>query len=104
MFKKFLIVPVLMCVGCVTPPKVWVYPDFKIIKTDKGTVQDICYSSTGTFDDGRPQVKSEIRCCWKSKTKEFWINEWDPECLLHELCHQQGIARDICGRDYKWDK
>lgn len=105
MFKKLWILSILLLTGCASTPKVWHYRDFTIIKADLRTVRRACYLPHGTMDDGTPQIKERIQCCWLSDKKEIWISEQNPECLVHELCHQQNIHTGrTCGERYRWDE
>ncbi len=93
MFKKLWILSVLILTGCATPPQVWRYPDFTIIKASQSTIDRVCKPDRIWF-----------KCCWKKAKKEIWVEEFSPECLVNELCHQQGIDVEVCERDYRWGK
>ncbi len=88
MFKILCLLFVLCCVGCATPPKVWHYPDFKVVRADMGTIKRIC--------------GQKARCCYSISKKIIWVDEFSAECFVNELCHQQGIDLETCERDYRW--
>lgn len=60
--------------GCATTPRVYVYPDYTIVRASLKDVEAVC----------RDRVRCpECRCCWDASTRTIWAST--SKCIIREL-------------------
>lgn len=100
--RMFLIVALALSAGCQTyRGRMWHYPNlgFNVVKARPEVVKRVCMDG-GPDDEGNP-VTSPPRCCFVPSTRTIWIDAYesrDGDCLLHELCHADGIEDIVCSK------
>ena len=97
---------VLLLTGCATYPdcRRSSYPGYNAMICPDKSVDRHCRKSVTHWDDGTPVDSRVIRACFRKVSP--WrkgvviVGESHQGCLPHEICHAQGLATDVCDKDY----
>jgi hypothetical protein len=89
-----LLALLLCATGCAYRPRVLTYSWGSIVAVDSNTLARKCSASKAKWDDGRTKGKwAPVGGCYFAETKEIWIDEDAPWCVLaHELAHKDGLT------------